>query len=127
MPFCQNRILREALRASLSGTEGGVLTEYRDTAHSLIDLAAFEHGEIALIATDHPVKISENQAPPGTIFVIIHGQNQSSSFFSSAYIILPAKRTPFQQLFNPCNRVKNPFPWHKNYISCFYIKKSCPP
>lgn len=51
--------IAESFKGFLIGADGEALTGHHDAAGSPIDLAAFERGEIALIATDHPELFSD--------------------------------------------------------------------
>lgn len=46
--------IAENFNGFILGVDGETLTEYRDALGNPIDVEAFERGEIALIATDHP-------------------------------------------------------------------------
>lgn len=46
--------IADNFRGFLLGVDGETLTEYRDALGNPIDVEAFEHGKIALIATDNP-------------------------------------------------------------------------
>lgn len=46
--------IADNFKGFLLGVDGETLTEYRDALGNPIDVEAFEHGEIALIATDNP-------------------------------------------------------------------------